>query len=79
MKNTSDFNMKSIMRQAQADSQYRALLEYYREKEECYRHLSERLPPEDADVIEQYLAAGEAVYYHFSRIAYQCGKRSRRK
>ena len=79
MKNLSEFNIKSIMRQAETDPQYQALLEYYREKERSYRQLSDGLSREDADIIEQYLAAGEAVYYQFSRIAYQCGKRSCKK
>lgn len=79
MRNTADFNVKKIMRQAEADPQYQQLLEYYREAEGYYRQVSSRLEQEDTDTIEQYLAASEAVYYRFSQIAYQCGKYVRKK
>ena len=79
MRNTADFNVKKIMRQAEADPQYQQLLEYYREAEGYYRQVSSRLEQEDTDTIEQYLAASEAVYYRFFQIAYQCGKYVRKK
>ena len=79
MKDATEFNIKQIMRQAEADPKYAQLLEYYKETECCYRQISARLSPEDSAMIEQYLAAGEAVYYRFSQIAYQCGKRCRKK
>ena len=78
MKNASDFNIKRIMQHAESDSQYHQLLEYYRETEGFYRRVSEHLSAEEAEIIEQYLAAGESVYYRLSQIAYQCGQGSRK-
>ena len=78
MKNTLEFDAKKIMRLAEADPQYCQLLKYYKETEQYYRQVSECLSQEDTAVIEQYLTAGEAVYYRFSQIAYQYGKRSRK-
>jgi len=79
MNNQQNFDILKIMKKAENDPQYRKLLDHYREAEYSYCQLSNRLPPEDMEIMERYLAAGEAVYYHFSKIAYQCGARSRNK
>lgn len=79
MNKRQNFDILNIMKQAENDPQYQKLLDYYRETEYRYLQLSNRLSPEDMEIVEEYLSAGEAVYFHFSRIAFQCGARSRKK
>ena len=79
MKQNMDFDVKRIMKTAEIDPLYQQLLANYRSTEEDYYRIAENLSQEDAQIIDGYLAAGEAVYYRFAQIAFLCGKRSRKK
>lgn len=79
VKQNQEFPVKKIMSLAENDLQYQQLLGYYLDMEQYYRELSTDISQEKMETLEQYLAAGEALYYRFSQIAYQCGKRSRKK
>ena len=78
-KNDSEFDWKKVMRYADRDPEYTKCLSYYQEITCSFQRILDTLPAEQSEIIEQYLTAGEALYFHFSRIAYQCGKQSRKQ
>lgn len=72
----ANHNIKSLLAAAEKDALYQQLLSNYRELDAVYNTRKAHLSTEDAEMIETYLAAGEAVYYRFAQIAYDCGKKS---
>ena len=73
----TNHNLKTLLDSAEKDSLYQQLLSNYRELDAAYNAQKAHLSREDVEMIETYLAAGEAVYYRFAQIAYNCGKISR--
>ena len=73
----TNHNLKPLLDFAERDSLYQQLLSNYRELDAVYNAQKAHLSREDVEMIETYLAAGEAVYYRFAQIAYNCGKNSR--
>ena len=69
--------MITLLANAEKDPLYQQLLTNYREIDIVYNELRARLSREDAEILETYLAAGEAVYYRLAQIAYHCGKATR--
>lgn len=47
----------------------------YAQTNDLYAHLTEKPGIEDAQILGDYLAAGESVYYRFAQLAYQCARK----
>lgn len=73
MESHLDLDIRAISRATENDAHYQQLLFYYQETEGQYDRLKARLSPDEERIIEDYLAASEAIHYRFAQLAYHCG------